>query len=109
MKGDFIMASIQVLFRYPTNIMYQKREGDDPIAYLVTSVFAKDQAGSVDLYREIVRVSDKAVQILRTDKPGSIFLYTDAACKINSLITITDEWSYKMMPREVKIVAPSAL
>lgn len=102
------MAAIQVLFRYPTNIMYEKREGDSPIAYYVTSLFAQIGNQDIDLYREIVRVSDGARQILRTDKAGTTYLYSDKECQLNTLITINHEWTYRNAPEVKKALPHSA-
>ncbi|MBX7066793.1 MAG: hypothetical protein K1X28_06145 [Parachlamydiales bacterium] len=98
------MSGLAAVYRYPTNVLYQKGEAGTPIEYYVTSVFACER-DQIDLYWEIIRVSDKAVQILRTDSPGTILLYADRQFKIHSNIYITDSWSHKKM-HEIKIEAP---
>ncbi len=95
------MSSIQVLYQWPSSILYMCAGKDHPsIECIVQSFFgsvATKKGIRFDLYRRITRTYDEAQQTLKVypadpTKEGKLRLYYDPKCKEPSDISASDYW-----------------
>lgn len=96
------MAVLKVLFRYPANIFYARSELGPPHKYEISSILCSN-GEDIDLYREIIRVSDGALQILKFNQNENRNLYSDQACKNITNIAIGHDWILKQPICDSKI------
>ena len=83
---------MKVIFRYPTVTMYGQGI-QYPQIYKVTSVMVEANSG-LHHYREIIRVSDQAKQIIEASIIRKTCLFYDKQLSCQTHISISHKWTY---------------
>lgn len=97
------MIQLQVTHWYPSSTYFGEDSGN--VNEYECSSFLATMKGKeeCDLYRLVIRVKDRAYQVVRNLQEYQNPLYFDRNCQLSSPISITKEWIVSSRPPKIKI------